>query len=65
MLLGVALLHIGLIIGNSKACRRISGYVNREGSRTELEMMNAAGMRPMDIIVAATRNGAVVMGQSE
>jgi len=29
----------------------------------ELELMAAAGLRPMDIIVSATRNGAAVMGQ--
>ena len=38
------------------------GTLHGPSLHRELEMMNAAGMRPMDIIVAATRNGAVVMG---
>jgi hypothetical protein len=31
----------------------------------ELELMAAAGMRPRDIIVAATKNAAVVMGRQD
>ena len=30
----------------------------------EMEEMQAAGMRPMDVLVAATRNGARAMGRS-
>jgi imidazolonepropionase-like amidohydrolase len=39
------------------------GTLHGPSLHRELEMMNAAGMRPMDIIVAATRNAAVVMGK--
>jgi imidazolonepropionase-like amidohydrolase len=31
----------------------------------EIEALNRAGLSPMDVIVAATRNGALAMGQLE
>jgi hypothetical protein len=39
------------------------GTLHGPALHRELELMAAAGLRPMDIIVAATKNGAAVMGR--
>jgi imidazolonepropionase-like amidohydrolase len=39
------------------------GTLHGPSLHRELEMMTAAGLRPMDVLVAATRNAAVVMGK--
>jgi imidazolonepropionase-like amidohydrolase len=39
------------------------GTLHGPGLHRELELMATAGLRPMDILVAATKNGAAVMGR--
>src|SRR5207253_5146569 len=41
------------------------GTLHGPALHRELELMAAAGLRPMDIIVSSTKNAAAVMGQAE
>src|SRR5206468_13060101 len=51
------------VVGSTHACN--IGTLHGPSLHRELELMAAARMRPMDIIVSATKNAAAVMGKQD